>query len=432
MAHDESDLAFRRQVDEWTLAAVEQDVADFDGLVCATPGVYPPIVAASLDRLRADGAVSETRYADVRSRRTTPRYQGRAVGTPPVLPPPHPLDFDWRYTDQTVERLLQLAASLTQPGDTIALLGTPSVYAASRTCGIDREWVLLDACETTVRHLQATRQPGTVHVCDVSASEIPDLRAAAVVADPPWYPQHIEGFLWAATVCTRPGSAILMSLPPMGTRPGMTSERREFRRAAAAHGIQVEAIHPNGLSYTTPPFEQNALAAAGWHDLPVDWRSGDLAHLRRIGAGVEPRPSLPPSRGEWEEVMLGWSRIRVRTTEPAGEFGCSLWPLVPGGVLDDVSSRHPIRGSANVWTSGNRVYRTDAPQTVLAMLRAMASGSNARDAAAATIGRMPSRVEERTIVRTVRDLTAIVHTEEQELARWGWAGDVGVAAKRAS
>ena len=431
MAPDDPELMFRRQVDRWTLAAVSHGVQHFEGLLSALPGVYPSIVAASLTRLCQEGAISPDQYRQACARQA--RDDGDSIRcSPPALPPPHPLDFDWRYTDRTVDRLLCLATSVTEPGDTIALLGTPSVYAASVGRARGRQWVLLEGSEATVQHLRTAGPIQTVHRCDVVRGDIPALRAAAVVADPPWYPGHIEAFLWAATVCARKGASIVMSLPPVGTRPGMAAERREFRDAVTALGLEMTVIRRNWLTYSTPPFEMNALRAAGWDDPPRDWRRGDIAILRDPGSAIGPRPCVGRSPAGWDEVMLGWTRIRVLPGDSGYGFDPSLQPLVPGDVLDDVSSRNPVRDKVNVWTSGNRIYHTRTPSTVLAMLKAMAAASNAWDAATSTIGRVPTRTEERSIVRTLRQLGLIAGVEGRELARYGWPPDVSVRAKRAS
>lgn len=431
MAPDDPELLFRRRVDRWTLAGVRHGVEHFDGLLSALPGVYPPIVAASLTRLFRQGAISLDHYRQACARQA--RDDGESIRClPPSLPPPHPLDFDWRYTGRTVDRLVRLVTSVTEPGDTIALLGTPSVYAASVGRARGRQWVLLEGSEATVQHLQTAAPRQTVHRCDVVRGDIPALKAAAVVADPPWYPGHIEGFLWAATVCARKGASIVMSLPPVGTRPGMAAERREFRNAVAALGLEMTVIRRNWLTYSTPPFEMNALRAAGWDDPPRDWRRGDIAILRAPGSAIGPRPCVGRSPVGWDEVMLDWTRIRVLPGDSGHGFDPSLQPLVPGDVLDDVSSRNPVRGKVNVWTSGNRIYHTRTPSTVLAVLKAMAAASNAWDAATSTIGRMPTRTEERSIVRTLRQLSLVASIEGRELARYGWPPDASVRAKRAS
>jgi hypothetical protein len=430
MARSEPEVSFRRQVDKWTFSAMAHGIDHFDGLLCSLPGVYPPLVAASLARLHERGAISSAEYRRA-STRCTPSRGWRPSAAAMMLPPPHPLDFDWRYTDQTVDRLLSFATSVTEPGDTIALLGAPSVYAAALKRDLDRHFVLLDASHATVERLRAAGARHAVHLCDVFDGKVSDVQAAAVIADPPWYTDHIRAFLWASARCGRTGSHVLVSLPARGTRPGVASERRAFRAAAGDHSLEVVAYHWNWLTYTSPPFERNALAAAGWRHLPHDWRRGDLAILRSHGPGGRCPPVQRPGK-EWEEVMLDWVRIRVRKDTATSGFAPSLQPLVTGGVLDDVSSRHPIRDQANVWTSGNRIYFSEAPQTVLAILRALASGSNAYEAAASTMGRMPTRTEKQAIAKCVGHLLLIARIEGRELAQSGWPSHAPVRAKRAS
>ena len=205
----------------------------------------------------------------------------------------------------------------------------------------------------------------------------------------------------------------------MGTRPGSWAERRAFRATAARVSLHIQEMRLRDLRYLSPPFEINALAAAGWTGLPVDWRRGDLGILRNVGPSG-PRPPRNRRETRWEEHSLGWVRIRVRRDPAPRVVDPTLQNLVPGGILPDVSRRHPFRDAANVWTSGNRVYRTRSPRVLLCILQALAAGSNPRHSVASSIGRTPTVEEERAIAKSVSQLKWISRIEGRELAHHGW------------
>ena len=419
MSAARSASAYQRQVDQWLTTEITNGASTFDDLLCALPGVYPTYVADRIDQLRQADAITKSQY-----RRACRRWENKVWHRGPIsssLPPPHPLDFDWRYSPETIEKLVDRAIAATQPGETVALLGTPSLYVAQLAKKHGRRFVLIDANPLTVERMKALGTHRTVYKRDLFADPVPALNAAAVVADPPWYDEYIEAFLWTASEIAQPEAPVLISLPGVGTRPGSSAERKALRGTAERMAMRIEAIRLQDLAYVSPPFETNALAAAGWTGLPVDWRRGDLGMLRTSGSNG-PRPTREARREtRWEEHSLGWVRIRVRRDPPNGVVDPTLEELVPGAVLPDVSRRHRFRDMANVWTSGNRVYRCQSPRLLLVILQAVAEGSNPRASVASTIGRTPTVLENRAIAHTVGQLKWIARIEGRELAHHGWA-----------
>jgi hypothetical protein len=420
--------AFDARVDRWVRAVVG-GVASFDELVTRLPGVYPPVVARSLERAVHDGSITTKDHARAICR--DPAAGRRRTRVPQILPAPHPLDYDWRYGPDAIDRLLELAIARSAPGDTITLLGTPSLYVAAHQRRPDRRFVLIDANATTVERLRDMGRPRSVIKRDLFADRVPDLGATVVIADPPWYEDHISSFLWAAASCSSPGSTVLVSLPAKGTRPGFRSERKVFRRSAAAQSLTVARIVEGHLPYLSPPFEINALRAAGWENLPHDWRRGDLAVLRSAGrSGPRPQPSTREQA--WEERALGSVRIRVRRGSRDHGVDPTLGAVVAGDVLDDVSRRHPLRNRPNVWTTGNRVYLCSSPHILLKVLDALLSGSDPFSEVASTIGRELCRAEEASISKSVSQLRWLARIEGRELARHGWVSRSQLTERSAS
>jgi len=420
---------FEERVDKWVRAAVS-DVASFDELVRRLPGVYPPAVARSLDRALRDGTISSAEHVQASSRAPAAPSR-RRPRVPQILPAPHPLDYDWRYGSDAIDRLLELVIAKSNPGDTIALLGTPSLYVAAHQRSPDRRFVLIDANATTADRVRGLGRPRSVVVRDLFVDSVPDLGATVVVADPPWYEDHISAFLWAAASCSSPGSAVLVSLPAKGTRPGVRSERMAFRASAAAQSLTVARMVEGHLPYVSPPFEINALRVAGWKHLPNDWRRGDLAVLRSAGIPGE-RPERSTREHGWDERSLGSVRIRIRRGSRDHGVDTTLGSLVDGDVLDDVSRRHPLRDRPNVWTTGNRVYLCPSPHSLLTVLDAVLAGSDPSSEVASTIGRELTRAEEASITKTVSQLRWLARIEGRELARHGWTSHSQLVERTAS
>jgi hypothetical protein len=281
--------------------------------------------------------------------------------------------------------------------------------------------LLLDANPAVVASF-ATDGQCEARQCDFRQGVLPDVKSSVVLLDPPWYPGHECLFLWTAARLCAPGATALVSLPATGTRPGVADETAAALRSATRWGLNVEAIEPGFLGYLSPPFERNALAAAGLPGIPAEWRRGDLVRLRASGDTVhEPPPSVPTS--SWPEAAIGQVRFQLRIPERTsfGRIAPQLNTIVPGDVLDSVSRRDPRREMVDVWTSGNRVFGCASPGVLLWILQAMRDRESPEMIVASAVGRPLTRPERRNIRVAVDQVYTLVSTEMEELAAMGWA-----------
>ena len=97
--------------------------------------------------------------------------------------------------------------------------------------------------------------------------------------------------LRAAAYACRSGGHILVSLPPIGTNSHVADDRVQLFRLFAKLSLNLLSIVPDVIYYDTPYFEANALAAAGYPNIPKTWRRGDLFVLKgaqrgRLRSGV--------------------------------------------------------------------------------------------------------------------------------------------------
>jgi hypothetical protein len=329
--------AFEARVDKWVRAAVSE-VASFDELVTRLPGVYPPAVAHSLERLLRDGSISTPDHARASCRAPAPGIRRRAR-VPQILPAPHPLDYDWRYGSDAIDRLLELAIARSAPGDTIALLGTPSLYVAAHQRWPDRRFVLIDANATTVERLRSMGRPRSVINRDLFVDRVPDLGATVVLADPPWYEDHISAFLWAAATCSSPGSTVLVSLPAKGTRPGVRSERKAFRASAATQSLTIAQMVEGHLPYVSPPFEIKHSASQGGNTCPTTGGGGTSPFCSLLGVPELARRALRESTGGRNDPLeacgSGFAGVLVImvSTQPSVRWSTVTCSITSAGAI---------------------------------------------------------------------------------------------------
>ena len=363
---------FLDRVDDWVRVALFSGVDTLDDLLAGLPGVYPSVALDSVRRLAAgDPGLSRIltrilQYAGNHKNHERLRHELK-------LPIPHPLDYDWRFSDQTVAQLLSGCANMTKAGQTVALLGVPTVLRAAHESGFDREVVLLDASGTTVDIVvRGTR--GRALKCDLLVDPLPNVIASAVIGDPPWYPDEMSAFLWTAAKICRVGGYILMSLPPIGTRPTIESERNELFAWSEQLGLKLVRLEPSALVYISPLFEVNALKVEGIPSLSHDWRRGDLAVFSAETAVSVARPAYSSSLQSWVEECVDGMRWRIRRVDSRRFADPKLISIVPGDILPSVSRRDVRRVHADVWTSGNRVFRSEGKHALRLLLRAIRNG----------------------------------------------------------
>jgi Probable N6-adenine methyltransferase len=351
----ERSLDFNQRLAELCRAALMQG-ADFAKLLDRVEGADPRAVLDCLYTLTSSDPQLAVLARNASEEGRSPTIS-RGCSTLPIV---HPLDYHWRFAPETITTMLDRLAVCTAPGETVAFLGTPSLYAecAERLPG--RKCVLFDS---DIRVVDALG--GDARVIDLTLDDPPRISASCAVADPPWYPEAIHAFARAAGTVLSPGGTFLLGFPAPLTRPGVNAERGEILRALQLQGLRLLNRHPLLLRYETPPFEQAAMAAAGV-SAPGQWRRGDLLTFD-LSERFAPGPRALPIDPHWSAFELAQIPIRVNPDAPA--LGSDLiGSLVPGDLLSTVSRRDPIRPRVALWTSRNRVFSSSNPVHLLELV----------------------------------------------------------------
>lgn len=204
---------FLETIDDWVASAVRDGATSFAEVVSCLPGVFPVDVLHSITRTGRFGEIP--RNAALRLGQSVIEKSFLAPQSEnSILPVPHPLDFEWRFTQEAIEKLAEVAVAC---GGDVTCLGTPSVFTYFSSIRCAPRSTFIDRNPATLNVLRS-RGFGRVVACDCLRDAVPQLKTDVVIADPPWYDEHFKGFLWMTAQVCRMDGFLILSLPPDGMR----------------------------------------------------------------------------------------------------------------------------------------------------------------------------------------------------------------------
>lgn len=399
---------FLLRVDGWVVEGIESGFHSLEELSSELPGVYPTCIRDSICKL----ALSKDINPELAKSLLQPAVACRsasAFSETDRLPLPHPLDFEWRFSWEASESLLRVARRLSRENDEILLLSAPSVfYYAIQSKDLSGIRYIGDKTVVT-EFLCGISNTGAK--CDFLTPS-PDLaKASVVVIDPPWYEEYFRTFFWLASRSCKIGGYVVLSFPPEGTRPGIDAEWLRFLKFANQLGM-IHLVDEKGLlPYDSPFFEVNALHAEGIN-IPRCWRKGIMHVFRKVAEIHTPIPLAKPLE-KWNEVQLGSVRLKLRPTISTKEIDPLLSAVVPGEIFPSVSRRDPRREQADVWTSGNRIFKCRRPDILEHVIAALQH----QESPVETVGLLTrgiTPVEKIAIEETAIQLSNIIEKEKRE------------------
>lgn len=311
-------------------------------------------------------------------------YLQKYMGYFDFLKTPHPLDFEWRNSSFSLNRLLNKLTTLVTPTDKLLFLGMPTLFATAILKDIPNTISLIERNGPIIQGLKKINTDSErFKIVEADIFTInPELvlQHYCVMMDPPWYTPHFYQFMWLAAKSVSIGGLVAISLPPINTRPDIMEERLKWFSYCKDLGLCIESIEPQQLQYAMPFFEFNAFRTAGIKNILPFWRKGDLAIFRKITDVSIERPNYTPMKSNWIEKEYNSSRIRIKVDDQGNKSeendnDAAINSLVKGDILPTVSSRDSRRKKANIWTSGNRIFQTDNPVFVLETLDKIIKGN---------------------------------------------------------
>lgn len=414
-----TDELFLTKIDNWVYNALKHDTESFEQLLTSLPSIYPPLVLSSLRRLVEQKVVSKKILLNLSQNVKYKKQQECQEHHDVKLPIPHPLDYDWRFSNESIELLLNKFQIISSYDDPIILLGTPSILRFALESKYPRQMILLDANNIMIENLSNSFSGASVLRCNLVRDQLPEISSSVVVIDPPWYEEYMRLFLWAACqVCTI-GGHILVSTPPVGTRPSIEVEWENILKWTQDIGLTLIQVESNILPYISPPFERNALKTEGLCNVPSKWRRGNLATFFHTHYVPTPRPKVSPYEEKWIEEVLSGIRLRIRDDNNQDFRDPSLISFISDNILSSVSRRDNRRKLVDVWTSNNRVFKCEGKFTLQQIMHALANNASPYKALANIFTRQLSDHEVKLVSHAIDQVNHIINLEQNELLLFG-------------
>jgi len=410
-----SEIEYRAHIQARLLELLKKGPLDLRALVLQADGAYPSIVKKELEELVSIKQVvwQNLKYStpnvslDIPVRHTEYQENYELLGARNGSYDPHPVDYDWRFTQNSVEDLLSMLMKKGNTQSALALFGTTSLFVPLTKLGLKPE--LYNKSNFLIEEIKNNGYDRGLYVHDLfkpiqernSAFEI-------VVADPPWYPDYYRAFILRSTEVLKIDGYLFLCLFPWLTRPEATIEREEINQYALSAGFDIQEVLPSFLRYATPRFEKMALKTEGI-DLNHDWRTGDLFILRKVRQPADGIDILAPRiESEWDEFLVFGKRVKLKKRVEPENSAVSFQHVDESKVLRNVSRRSPLRSRIDLWTSDNEAYSVTGVRLINAALTSMQQGFNVEETINSLSGPgLVSQVNLTKLKELLIDLTSI-------------------------
>ncbi len=191
------------------------------------------------------------------------------------LPASDPALGQWWYTPETQEQLARRILDFRRDHDPFRVLciGAPTVapLLVEAGCEVDVAEVdpdIIDALQLQCPQANAIR-------CDLLKEKLQIEPVHVALVDPPWYAAEMMAFLRKGIQRLAIGGSLIVSLPPLLTRPTIGKERQKLLEELQTHGADMLFLDRNMVKYVVPSIEESAFRdVSGFCGQP--WRVADL------------------------------------------------------------------------------------------------------------------------------------------------------------
>ena len=328
-------------------------------------GAFPTDVGQALDKALIPyytNTVSDTLSHSARR---------QSSGSTTFLADEHPNDFDWRFTFDTINDLVKCVEHSSAFNKRVALFGIKTLLPA--LIGHGAKTVLYERSPSLIQDFHQNGYSDSVIQHDL-LTPLYNGRSTheLVIADPPWYLDFYEAYLDRGAELLITGGEFWLSVLPALTRPSALRDRRAIGLFATQRGFQLIKKIPGLLTYKTPAFERQSLAANGVN--LDDWRLGDLWVFRKMtDTLIAPQHPILLDQVAWIEYRIGNKKLQVRKVFDNGYF--DYWPThTEGKFFHSVSRRATERDRITIWTSDNIAFTAYSVQKLIPFLHSLQSG----------------------------------------------------------
>ncbi|MEB6410657.1 MULTISPECIES: hypothetical protein [Enterobacter] len=260
-------------------------------------------------------------------------------------PNPHPLDYDWRFTKETVSKISNMVYD-----DNALVIGAPSVAEFLEKQKKDVLLIDRHPIQLVNNHLQI----------DINTSPIIKANFSYVIMDPPWYLDVFFRWIsWAANSVGK-GATIILSIWPDNTRPLAIDEKEQLFSWIRTWG--EISIEKNCFTYITSDFEKKITK-------PSDIRQGDFLKINVITTPKMIKVIEP--KNIWYRYIIDDYQLAIKSGPNLNDSNFVQFKKVEGAeewLWPSVSKRAVGRDYIQIWSSNNEVAMLDNPETLISLL----------------------------------------------------------------
>jgi predicted methyltransferase len=163
------------------------------------------------------------------------------------LPEPCLVYSQWWFSKPTYGRLVDLLFRLTRKDARVAFVGASTLAAVFSQCA-PSPTTIIDVDEILLRKIASCATEAAQMMCrDISCPLDTSLRGKfdLVVSDPPWSRSSLRTFFLRSAELLAPAATLVISFPPVFTRPSVRVERRGLLRTAETIGLSLAGNLPD-------------------------------------------------------------------------------------------------------------------------------------------------------------------------------------------
>ncbi len=354
---------------------IKSGVSNFCELIEKSNGADPLILKSLIHNLRREGGIDlPYDFFDYNKENCLENWNSPYV----ELSPPHPADYDWRFTQDCLRKLTN---TVNENGKkNIALLGVISLFPSLNKYG--HNVVTFNKNESLLNDLRAGGYEDGLFKSDllIPLPKPYHNKFDVVVADPPWYIDYYTAFALRANELLNNRGILIITIPKLYTKFSSINDREKINNLLSEAGFEKFEELPNIIRYETPSFELKYLARSGINC--KNWRRSDLFILKKVKT-VETNFSIVPDPPEqrWEEFLIKGKKIKLKKTIPSPKKEFSWSYAVSSNKLPNLISRYSEqRQKIDLWTSDNYAFSIVGYDTINTVLEALSEGHSFRNA----------------------------------------------------
>jgi hypothetical protein len=295
------------------------------------------------------------------------------------LPEPGLVYSQWWFSEPTYRRLTGLMLHMMRKRGRVAFLGASTLGAVFSQCG-DSPTTIIDVDEVLLKRVRNTVGESTELVCRDIADPLDSYlqgKFDIVFADPPWSSSILKTFFVRSSEMLAAGGTLVISFPPMLTRPSIRTERTRLLRIAEQLGLSFTTELRGFTEYRVPSFEYRAYEKYGI-DLDRPWRQGDVLIFRRCAKATVPADISAEPCGRWDQYDYGAVRLFLKQNGADGDGPARIAPVSGSSnfAYSSTSSRTQLWKYARLVSTRNQVADVSGAKQLASILQRLAVGTS--------------------------------------------------------